>query len=65
MRIRSSGGYFTTFLGVARRYGEKIFNGERVPIAGRLLYALGEFLDLRPAQECARSLARAHRLYGG
>ena len=39
---------FHAFLGVARRYGEKILNGERVPLAGRMLYALGEFLIYGP-----------------
>jgi Long-chain acyl-CoA synthetases (AMP-forming) len=39
---------FHAFLGVARRYGEKILNGERVPIAGRVLYALGELLIYGP-----------------
>ena len=39
---------FHAFLGVARRYGEKILNGERVPLAGRVLYALGEFLVYGP-----------------
>ena len=48
MRVRSSGGMFHYFIGVARRYGEKIFNGERVPLACRLLYALGEFLVYGP-----------------
>jgi long-chain acyl-CoA synthetase len=39
---------FHALLGVARRYGEKILNGERVPIMGRLLYALGELLLYGP-----------------
>jgi long-chain acyl-CoA synthetase len=39
---------FHAFLGVARRHGEKILNGERVPLAGRVLYALGEFLVYGP-----------------
>jgi long-chain acyl-CoA synthetase len=39
---------FHAFLGVARRYGEKILNGERVPLAARVLYALGEFLVYGP-----------------
>ena len=48
MRVRSSGELFHAFLGVARRYGEKILNGERVPLAGRVLYALGELLIYGP-----------------
>src|SRR3977135_1261931 len=35
---------FHALLGVARRYGEKILNGERVAIMGRLLYAPGGVL---------------------
>src|SRR5262245_28302917 len=39
---------FHAFLGVARRHGEKILNGERVPLTGRLLYWLGELLVYGP-----------------
>jgi long-chain acyl-CoA synthetase len=39
---------FHTFLGVARRHGEKILNGEHVPLTGRLLYWLGELLVYGP-----------------
>jgi long-chain acyl-CoA synthetase len=39
---------FHYFLGVARRYGERILNGEPVPLAGRLLYALGNVLVYGP-----------------
>jgi long-chain acyl-CoA synthetase len=39
---------FHYFLGVARRHGEKILNGEPVPLAGRLLYRLGELLVYGP-----------------
>jgi long-chain acyl-CoA synthetase len=39
---------FHAFLGVARRHGEKILNGERVPLTGRLLYALGELMIYGP-----------------
>ena len=39
---------FRAFLDVARRHGEKILNGEGVPLTGRLLYALGEFLIYGP-----------------
>ena len=39
---------FHYFIGVARRYGEKILNGEPVPLSGRLLYALGNLLVYGP-----------------
>ena len=39
---------FQYFLGVARRYGERILNGEGVPLSGRLLYALGNVLVYGP-----------------
>ena len=39
---------FHYFIGVARRYGEKILNGESVPPNGRLLYALGNLLVYGP-----------------
>ncbi len=39
---------FHAFLGVARRYGESILNGEPVPLWGRLAYALGELLVYGP-----------------
>src|SRR5499426_2297237 len=39
---------FHAFLAVARRHGEKILNGERVPLVGRALYALGELLVYGP-----------------
>jgi long-chain acyl-CoA synthetase len=39
---------FHAFLGVARRHGENILNGERVPLVGRLLYALGELMIYGP-----------------
>ena len=39
---------FHAFLGVARRHGEKILNGERVPLMGRTLYALGELMIYGP-----------------
>src|SRR5262249_27237295 len=32
---------FHYFIGIARRYGESILNGQPVPLIGRLLYALG------------------------
>ena len=39
---------FHYFIGVARKYGERILNGEKVPLIGRLLYALGDFLVYAP-----------------
>lgn len=39
---------FNRFIGVARRWGEKILNGEKVPVGARLNYALGNFLIYAP-----------------
>ena len=39
---------FHFFIDLARRWGEKILNGERVPIHARLLYWLGEVLVYGP-----------------
>jgi long-chain acyl-CoA synthetase len=39
---------FHYFIGVARRWGEKILNKEKVPLYARLLYWLGEFLVYGP-----------------
>lgn len=39
---------FHHFLGIAKTYGEKILNGESVPLTGRLLYALGDMLVYAP-----------------
>jgi long-chain acyl-CoA synthetase len=39
---------FHYFIGVARKYGERILNGQPVPLAGRLLYWLGELLVYGP-----------------
>jgi long-chain acyl-CoA synthetase len=39
---------FNFFIGVARRFGEKILDGEKVPLHGRLLYGLGELLVYGP-----------------
>jgi long-chain acyl-CoA synthetase len=39
---------FHTFIGVARRHGEKILNRESVPLHARLLYRLGEVLVYGP-----------------
>jgi len=39
---------FHYFIGVARRYGERILNGQPVPLIGRLLYAIGNILVYGP-----------------
>jgi long-chain acyl-CoA synthetase len=39
---------FHYFIGVARRYGERILNGEKVPLIGRLLYGIGNVLVYGP-----------------
>lgn len=39
---------FHYFIGVARRYGERILNGKPVPLTGRLLYAIGNILVYGP-----------------
>ena len=39
---------FHYFIDVARRYGERILNGQPVPVGGRLLYWLGNFLVYGP-----------------
>jgi long-chain acyl-CoA synthetase len=39
---------FHYFIGVARKYGERILNGQPVPLGGRLLYWLGELLVYGP-----------------
>ncbi len=39
---------FHHFIGVARRHGEKILNGESVPLSGRFAYALGKILVYGP-----------------
>jgi long-chain acyl-CoA synthetase len=39
---------FHYFIGIARRYGEKILNGEQVPLIGRLQYWLGNILVYGP-----------------
>jgi long-chain acyl-CoA synthetase len=41
-------GMFQYFIGVARRWGEKILNRERVPMYARLLYRLGDILVYAP-----------------
>jgi long-chain acyl-CoA synthetase len=39
---------FHYFIGVARRYGDGILNGQSVPLTGRLLYWLGNILVYAP-----------------
>jgi len=39
---------FRFFIGVARKYGERILNKQPVPLTGRLLYLLGELLVYGP-----------------
>jgi long-chain acyl-CoA synthetase len=39
---------FHYFIGVARRWGEKLLNGEKVPLHARLIYRLGELLVYGP-----------------
>jgi len=39
---------FHYFIGVARRYGERILNGQQVALTGRLLYAIGNILVYAP-----------------
>lgn len=39
---------FHYFIGVARRYGERILNGQPVPLIGRVLYAIGSLLVYGP-----------------
>jgi long-chain acyl-CoA synthetase len=39
---------FHFFIGVARRYGEAILNGQPVPMHGRALYAIGKLLVYGP-----------------
>jgi long-chain acyl-CoA synthetase len=39
---------FDFFLAVARRWGEKILDGKRVPLTARLLYSIGDLLVYAP-----------------
>jgi long-chain acyl-CoA synthetase len=39
---------FHYFIGVARQYGERILNGQSVPLTGRLLYAIGNVMVYAP-----------------
>jgi long-chain acyl-CoA synthetase len=44
---------FHYFLGVARRYGERILNGQPVGLVGRLLYGIGNILVYGPLKNTA------------
>ena len=50
---------------VARRWGEKILNGESVPLGDRLLYWLGEFLVYGPLKNRFGLTRHPGRLHGG
>jgi long-chain acyl-CoA synthetase len=39
---------FRYFIGVAKRYGERLLNGQHVPLAGRLIYAIGRTVIYGP-----------------
>jgi long-chain acyl-CoA synthetase len=39
---------FRYFIGVARRYGERLLNGQHVPLVGRLIYAIGRVVIYGP-----------------
>ena len=39
---------FHYFIGVAKQYGEKILNGQSVPLSGQILYGLGNMLVYAP-----------------
>ena len=56
---------FHYFIGVARKYGEHILNGQHVPLGGRLLYWLGDLLVYGPLKNVLGLLARACRLHRG
>jgi long-chain acyl-CoA synthetase len=53
---------FHYFIAVARRYGEKILDGDRVPLSGRLLYALGRLFIYEPLKN-ALGLSRVRVAY--
>ncbi len=52
IRMEDAGGLkrkmFHHFIGIAKRWGEKILNGETVPLSARLAYGLGEILVYGP-----------------
>jgi len=45
---RAKRAMFHHFIGVAKRWGEKILNGESVPLSARLAYGLGDLLVYGP-----------------
>jgi len=53
---------FHYFMGVARRHGEALLNHQPVPLAGRLLYALGKLLVYEPLKN-ALGLSRVRVAY--
>jgi len=53
---------FHYFIGVARRYGERILNRQPVPLGGRLLYALGELVIYGPLKNVL-GLSRVRAAY--
>ncbi len=53
---------FHYFIGVARRYGEKILNGQPVSLHGRLLYAIGKVLVYGPLKNVL-GLSRVRTAY--
>ncbi len=55
-------GLFHHFLGHARKWGEKILNGEQVPLLARLHYALGEAVIYAPLKN-ALGLSRVRVAY--
>jgi long-chain acyl-CoA synthetase len=52
VRMEDAGGIkrrlFHTFIDIARQWGEKILNGEKVPLYARLLYRVGDVLVYGP-----------------
>ncbi len=54
---------FHYFIGVARRYGEKILNKQPVPLHGRLSYWLGNILVYAPLKNVLGLSQRARRLH--
>jgi long-chain acyl-CoA synthetase len=53
---------FNYFIGVARRHGENILDRRPVPVAGRLLYAIGRFVIYAPLMNVL-GLARVRVAY--
>ncbi|MBV8444036.1 MAG: AMP-binding protein [Hyphomicrobiales bacterium] len=53
---------FRRFMDVAKRWGEKIMNGERVPLSARLAYRLGDLVVYAPLKD-ALGLSRVRVAY--